>query len=77
MLRRLQKILCAMMIALLLTSAATPALAQSVTAKVSSSSAKIYKKASTSSKSAKLSKGTKVKVRSTASPPKSKPPSSR
>ena len=62
MLRRLQKMICAMMIALLLISAATPAMAKSVTAKVSSSSAKVYKKASKSSASAKLKKGTKVTV---------------
>ena len=62
MLRRLQKMLCAALIALLLISSATPALAKSVTAKVNSSSAKVYKKASRSSASAKLKKGTKVKV---------------
>ena len=62
MLRRLQKMICAMMIALLLVSAATPAMAKTVTAKVSSSSAKIYSKASTSAKSAKLKKGASVKV---------------
>ena len=62
MLRRLQKMLCATLIALLLLSALTPAFAASVTAKVSSSSAKVYKKASRSSTSVKLKKGTKVKV---------------
>ncbi len=62
MLRRLQRILCAAMIAVLLLSAATPAMAKSMTAKVSSSSAKVYKKASSASASVKLSKGTKVTV---------------
>ena len=62
MLRRLQKILCAVMIAALLLSVATPAMAKTVTAKVSSSSAKVYKKASSASASVKLSKGTRVKV---------------
>ena len=62
MLRRLQKIICVMAVALLITSTLTPALAKSVTAKVNSSSAKVYKKASRSSKSVKLKKGTSVKV---------------
>ena len=52
-----------MMLALLITSSITPAMAQSATAKVSSSSAKIYKRASRSSASAKLKKGTKVTVK--------------
>ena len=43
MLRRLQKMMCVLVVALLITSAATPALAKSVTAKVNSSSAKVYK----------------------------------
>ena len=62
MLRRLQKMICALMIALLMTSAMTPALAKSVTAKVNSSSAKVYKKASRSSKSVKMKKGVSLKV---------------
>lgn len=62
MLQRLQKMICATLVALLLVSAATPALAKSVTAKVSSSSAKVYKKATTSSASARVKKGTKVTV---------------
>lgn len=62
MLRRLQKIVCVLAIALLITSAMTPALAKSVTAKVNSSSAKVYKKASRSSKSVKLKKGLTLKV---------------
>lgn len=63
MLRRVQKTICVMMIALLVALAASPAMAASASAKVSSSSAKIYKTASTSSASAKLSKGTKVTVK--------------
>lgn len=62
MLRRLQKIICVMAVALLITSTLTPAMAKSVTAKVNSSSAKVYKKASRSSKSVKLKKGTSLKV---------------
>lgn len=62
MLRRLQKMICVLAIALLVTSCFTPAMAKSVTAKVSSSSAKVYKKASRSAKSAKLKKGMSVKV---------------
>ena len=62
MLRRLQKMMCVLVVALLITSAATPALAKSVTAKVNSSSAKVYKKASRSSKSVKLKKGLVLKV---------------
>ena len=62
MLRRLQKLVCATLVALMLVTSYTPALAKSVTAKVSSSSAKVYKKASTSSRSLKLKKGTTVKV---------------
>ena len=62
MLRRLQKMICVLAIALLVTSTMTPALAKSVTAKVNSSSAKVYKKASRSSKSVKLKKGLSLKV---------------
>ena len=62
MLRRLQKMICVLAIALLITSTMTPALAKSVTAKVNSSSAKVYKKASRSSKSVKLKKGLSLKV---------------
>lgn len=64
MLRRLQKLTCAVMLALLIASTLTPAMAKSVTAKVCSSSAKVYKKASRSATNAKLKKGTKVKVTS-------------
>ena len=62
MLRRLQKIICVLAVALLITSGMTPALAKSVTAKVSSSSAKVYKKASRSSTHVKLKKGLTLKV---------------
>ena len=64
MLRRLQKMLCATLVALMLVTASVPALAASVTAKVSSSSARVYKRASQSSSSIGLKKGTKVKVTS-------------
>ena len=62
MLRRLQKILCAVLVALLLVSAMTPAMAASVKAKVTSSSAKVYKSASSSSAHVKMKKGTQVTV---------------
>ena len=62
MLRRLQKMICLLAVALLITSTLTPALAKSVTARVNSSSAKVYKKASRSSGSVKLKKGTTLKV---------------
>ena len=64
MLRCLQKMLCATLVALMLVTASVPALAASVTAKVSSSSARVYKRASQSSSSIGLKKGTKVKVTS-------------
>ena len=62
MLRRIQKMICVLAIALLIASTMTPAMAKSVTAKVNSSSAKVYKKASRSSKSVKLKKGLELKV---------------
>ena len=62
MLRRLQKMICLLAVALLITSAMTPAMAKTVTARVNSSSAKVYKKASRSSRSVKLEKGVSVKV---------------
>jgi len=62
MLRRLQKMICLLAVALLLTSTMTPAMAKTVKAKVNSSSAKVYKKASRSSKSVKLEKGLTLKV---------------
>lgn len=62
MLRRFQRIVCAMLIALLLVSAAAPAMAESRKATVSSSSAKIYRTASSSADHAKMKKGTQVTV---------------
>ena len=62
MLRRLQKMICLMAVAVLITSTMAPAMAKTVSAKVTSSSAKVYKKASRSSKSVKLKKGTTLKV---------------
>ena len=62
MLRRLQKMIFLLAVALLITSTITPAMAKSVKAKVSSSSAKVYQKASRSSKSVKLKKGVTLKV---------------
>ena len=61
MLRRIQKMICAMLIAALIL-ATVPAMAESVKAKVSSSSAKIYRSASTSSDHVKMKKGTQVTV---------------
>ena len=51
-----------MLIATLILSVAAPAMAESVKAKVSSSSAKIYRSASSSSDHVKLAKGTQVTV---------------
>ena len=62
MLRRLQKMICLLAVALLVTSTMTPAMAKTVKATVSSSSAKVYKKATRSSKSVKLKKGLTVNV---------------
>ena len=62
MLRRLQKIICVLAIALMITSTVSPAMAKSVQARVNTSSAKVYKKASRSSKSKKVKKGVKLKV---------------
>ena len=62
MLRRLQKMICLLAVALLVASTMTPAMAKTVKAKVSSSSAKVYKKATRSSKSVKLKKGLTVNV---------------
>ena len=62
MLRRLQKMICLLAVALLITSTMTPAMASSVKAKVNSSSAKVYKKATRSSKSVKLKKGLTLNV---------------
>ena len=62
MLRRIQKMICATLIALVVLSLLTPAMAQSVKAQVTSSSAKVYRTASTSADSAKMKKGTQVTV---------------
>ena len=62
MLRRLQKMICLLAVALLIASTMTPAMAKTVKAKVNSSSAKVYKKASRSSKSVKLKKGLTLNV---------------
>jgi hypothetical protein len=62
MLHRLQKMICLLAVALLVASTMTPAMAKTVTAKVNSSSAKVYKKATRSSKSVKLKKGLTLKV---------------
>ena len=62
MLRRIQKMLCAMLIVMLMVSLAAPALAESVKAQVSSSSAKVYKSASSSAAHVKMKKGTTVTV---------------
>ena len=64
MLRRIQKLICAMLVVLLIVSMAVPAMADSVKAKVSSSSAKIYRTASSSSAHVKMKKGTQVTVTS-------------
>ena len=62
MLRRIQKIICVGMIALLALAALSPAMAESVKAKVTSSSAKVYRKASSSSEHVSMKKGTQVTV---------------
>lgn len=63
MARRIRKIICVVLLSLFVISMLAPAMAQSAAAKVSSSSAKIYKTASTSAKSAKIGKGTSVTVK--------------
>ena len=62
MLRRLQKLLCMVLVVLLVVSMASPALAKSVKAKVKTSSAKFYSRASTSSASVSIKKGTALTV---------------
>ena len=62
MLRRLQKLLCAVLIVATVFTMASPALAKSVKAKVKSSSAKFYAHATTSSASVKIKKGASVTV---------------
>ena len=61
MLRCIRKMICAIVIAALVL-AAVPAMAESVKAKVSSSSAKIYRTASSSADHVKMKKGTEVTV---------------
>ena len=57
-----RSILIALLAAVLLVSATVPAMADSVKAKVTSSSAKIYRKASSKSGHVKIKKGTQVTV---------------
>ena len=60
MLRRLQKLICAVLIVTLVITAVCPAFAKTVKVKVKSSSAKFYRSASTSSASVNVKKGTKL-----------------
>lgn len=62
MLRRIQKMISLALLALLLACSASSAMAASFKATVNTSSAKVYKKASRSSGSVKLKKGTTVSV---------------
>ncbi len=62
MLRRIRKIISLVMILTLALAVLSPAMAQSVKAKVNSSSAKVYKSASSSSKHVSMKKGTQVTV---------------
>ena len=62
MLRRIQKLTSAFLIVMMICSMAAPALAKTVKAKVSSSSAQIYRVASTSSSHVSVKKGTKLTV---------------
>ena len=62
MLRRLQKLLCAVLIVSILCSVAAPAFAKSYKAKVKNSSARFYNHATTSSTSVPIKKGTKLTV---------------
>lgn len=62
MLRRIQKIFCVVMIVLLALATLAPAMAESVKATVSSSSAKVYRKASSSSDHVSVKKGAQVTV---------------
>ena len=64
MLRHLQKLMGALLIAALLAVTAFPTMALAANAKVNSSSARVYKTASTSSVSVKMKKGTKLTVKS-------------
>ena len=62
MLRRLQKLLCACLAIVLLTSLLCPALAKSVKAKVKSDSARVYSHASTASVGVNVKKGATLTV---------------
>ncbi len=62
MLRRVQKMICLALILVLALAVLSPAMAESVKAKVNSSSAKIYKSASSSAKHVSMKKGTQVTV---------------
>ena len=64
MLRRIQKMMSALLIAALLAVTVFPTMALASNAKVNSSSARVYKSASTSSASVKMKKGTKLTVKS-------------
>ncbi len=64
MLQKIKKVVCALVLLALLTAVICPAMASAVSAKVNSSSARVYQKASTSSASVKMKKGTKVTVKS-------------
>lgn len=60
--RRLQKIICCLLLAAMMNAALCPAFASSVKATVSSSSAKFYKRPSSSSDHVSIKKGVTVKV---------------
>ena len=62
MLRRIQKMACAVLALTLALTALCPALAMSVSVKVNSSSARVYRAPSTSSASLSVKKGTKLTV---------------
>ena len=62
MLRRLQKILCTVLIVMLIVTMLCPAYAKTLKAKVSSGSARFYSKASAASASVRIKKGTTLTV---------------
>ena len=63
MLRRIQKMISAVLVVALLAVVFCPAMALAANAKVNSSSARVYRSASTSSASVKMKKGTKLTVK--------------
>ena len=63
MLHRIQKMISAVLVVALLAVVVCPAMALAANAKVNSSSARVYKSASTSSASVKMKKGTKLTVK--------------